>query len=160
MKDSPVNTQKYNEDADIDKILSEGGVLAKIYLEVQGTDLEAAKLALENTVQTRLTKEETLTVLQIQMYDILKDETAEFFSGVAEIELIADDFRSFIKTILSYGPAAVEIVEPTEVKLTADMMHAVVADIADFTHLYSQHIINMLKDPERKALYEKMMADK
>lgn len=156
-KDTPIESKTYNEELDVDMKLSEGGVLARIYLEVQGTDLEAAKIALENTINTKLLAEENISVLTVNMYDIIKEEKAKYFSGVSEIEFIADDFRWFVNTVLKYGPAAVEIIEPAEVKLSSDMMHSVVADIADYAHLYSQQIIKLLKDPERKALYEKMM---
>ncbi len=159
MKDTPIDTKMYNEELDVGKIISEGGVLAKIYLEVQGNDLDAAKLALENTVQNRLAAEENISILKVSMYDILKDEKNEVFSGVAEIEFVADDFRWFLNTILRYGPAAVEIIEPSEVKLPMAMMHSISADVADFSHLYSQQIIKLLKEPERKALYEKMLGN-
>ncbi|MBU0762453.1 MAG: WYL domain-containing protein, partial [Candidatus Altiarchaeota archaeon] len=159
MKDSPVTTTSYNEEADVDKILSEGGVHARIYLEVQATDTDAAKIAMENTVSNRLLQYENITVLKVSMYDILKEENAEYFSGVSEVEFVADDFRWMINAVLKYGPAAVEIIEPPEVKLPSDMMHSIVADIADFSHLYSQQIIKLLKDPERKALYEKMLGN-
>ena len=36
MADKPILTKKINEDVDVDTILHEGGILAKVYLGVQG----------------------------------------------------------------------------------------------------------------------------
>ena len=159
MADKPILEEMFNEDLDVDQKMNEGGVLSKIYLEVQGNDLEAAKKALENTVFNRLSGEDNVHMLEVRMYDVLKDET-EHFSGVSEIKLVADDFKWFLSTVLRYGPSAVEIMEPTEVKLNTEQMHSIIADVTDFTHMYSQQIIAMLKDPERRALYDRMLEDK
>ncbi|MBD3388903.1 MAG: hypothetical protein GF416_07535 [Candidatus Altiarchaeales archaeon] len=159
MADKPILVEKFNEKLDLDGKMREGGILAKVYLEVQGNDLEAAKKALENTIFNKLGAEENVNLLEVKMYDILKEE-GDHFSGVSEIHLVADDFRHFITTILRYGPSAVEITEPEEVTLNTEQMHNIVADVSDFTHMFSQQIISMLKDPERRALLEKVMSEK
>lgn len=159
MKDTPVDTMKFNTELDVDKILGEGGVIGRIYLGVQSTDVEAAKAALENTINNQLDREENIWLLEINMYDILKEDGTDMFSGVAEIEFIAEDYRWFVNTILKYGPSAVEIIEPGEISLTSDMMHAIVADAADFAHMYSSKLMQLLKDPERKELYERMLGN-
>ena len=159
MADKPLYVTTLNEELDIGAMLSEGGIHAKIFLGVQGNDIEAAKLALENTIFNKLDKEENIKVLTVRMFDILKQDNAEFFSGVSEIELITEDFRWFVNIVLRYGPSAVEIIEPDEVKLGLAEMHSIIADSADFSHMYSQQIIDMFKDPERKALYDKMISE-
>lgn len=159
MADRPIRVEKFNDDIDIDQRVNEGGIHANIYLGVQGNDMEAANTALENTIYKRLLPEKNLKVLEVRLYDILKDDSSEFFSGVAEVEFIAEDYRWFVNTIMRYGPSAIEIKEPEKVVLDSSQMHSIVADIADFAHMYSQQVIEMLKDPERRALYEKMLKD-
>lgn len=154
--DKPIIEKSFNEDLDIGKKLDEGGIHARIYLGVQGTDMEASKKALENTIFQRLRNEENISLLEVKMFDILKEE-GEFFSGVSEIEFIADEFRWFAGIIMKYGPSAVEIIEPQKVTLDSPQMHSLVADIADFTHMYSQQIMEMLKNPERQALLQKIL---
>jgi len=157
MADKPVLTKKFNKDFDVEKALREGGVQAKIYLGVQGSDVNTAKKALENTVYERLKAEEHAVLLEVKMYDVLKEQGAKLFSGVAEVDLVADDFRWFLNLILRYGPSAVEIIEPGEVTLGSDQMHCLVADASDFAHVYSQQIMAMLKDPERRRIYEEIL---
>ena len=156
MADKPVLTRKFNEALDTDALMREGGILARIYLGVQGNDKEAAKKALESTVNTRLAKEEHIRLLEVNMYDILK-EKKDYFSGVSDVRLIAEDFRWFVNMILRYGPSAVEIIEPEDVRLNMEQMHSLAADVCDFSHMYSEQIIAMFKDPERRALYERML---
>jgi hypothetical protein len=156
--DEPVTVKTFNEGLNVGRKIEEGGVLAKLYLGVQGNDLEAAKKALENTVYSKMSAEENITLLEVRMFDIEK-EREDYFSGVAEVEILTDDFRWFVNSIMRYGPSAFEILEPSNVKLDASEMHAIAADVADFTHMYSQQIIAMFKDPERRALYQKMLEE-
>jgi hypothetical protein len=166
MADKPILTKKFNEELDIDLAMREGGVRAKLYIGVQANDLETAKKALDNMVNTRLKAEQHAYLLEVKMYDILKEKRGakgkktEYFSGVSEVDLLADDYRWFLNIVLRYGPSAVEITEPTELKLTSEQMHSIVADVADFAHIYSQQIMDMLKDPERRYLHEQMLKGK
>jgi hypothetical protein len=157
MADKPVFTKKFNEGFDLEGKIGEGGVHAKIYLGVQGNDLKTAKKAFEDMLFKKLAAESSINLLEVRMFDIKKDKGAEYFSGVAEVSLVADDFRWFLNMILRYGPSAVEIMEPSEVKLGTEQMHSVAADVSDFVHMYSQQIIAMYKDPERRALLDKML---
>ena len=161
MADKPILTKKFNEDLDTGKIMDEGGVLAKLYIGVQGNDLAAAKNALETTIYTKMDAEANIYLLEAKMFDIMKEKGKKkgekIFSGVAEVTLVAEDFRWLVNTILKFGPAAIEIIEPTNVKLNAEQMHALVADVTDFVHMYSQQIIAMFKDPERRVLYDRML---
>jgi len=161
MADKPILTKKFNEELDVGRMIDEGGIQARLYIGVQGNDLEAAKSALENTVFNRMAQEESIYLLEVKMFDILKDKGKKkgekLFSGVAEVTLVAEDFRWFINTILRYGPSAFEIVDPPEVRLNSEQMHSLAADVSDFVHMYSQQIIAMFKDPERRHLYEKML---
>jgi len=161
MADKPLLTKKFNEDLDLGRKIDEGGILATLYIGVQGNDQEAAKAALDNTLFNKLANEENVNLLEINVFDIVEEKTKKkgekFFSGVAEVKLVADDFRWFLNIILRYGPSAVEIVEPAEAKLDAEQMHSIVASVSDFVHMYSQQIIAMLKDPERAHLYDRVL---
>jgi hypothetical protein len=155
MADKPVIEKTFNEDVDVSEKVRDGGVLAMLYLEVQGGDEKSAKDALENTVFNRLLEEEYATLLEVKMYEIKKEEGG-YYSGVAEVKILARDFRWFINTIMRYGPSAIEIVEPGEYKLSGDEMHSLVADVSEIVHAYTTQIMSMLKDDERLALYNKL----
>ncbi len=161
MADKPLLTKKFNDDIDLGRKLDEGGVLAILYISVRGNDQETVKTALENQIFTKMLKEDTISLLEVNMFDIIKEKEKKkgekYFSGVAEVKLVADDFRGLIDTILRNAPSAIEIIEPAEVKLNSEQMHSIVADVTDFVHMYSQQIIAMFKDPERAYLYDRML---
>ncbi|MFH1404036.1 MAG: hypothetical protein ABIH11_07195 [Candidatus Altiarchaeota archaeon] len=157
MGDKPILERQFNEDLDIEAKLGEGGVIARLYLEVQGNDKEAAQKALESTIFEKMNSEPMMDLLEAKLYDIEESEDKKFFSGVAEVKLIADDFRSFINVSMRYGPTAIEIIEPDEVSLDLDKMHAIAGDVSSMMQLFSNQIISMLKDPERAALYRQMI---
>ena len=158
MADKPVKEEKLNQDIDASSIIREGGVLSRIFIEVQANDLEAAKKSLESAVFSKLKQEKESKILEIKIFDILKDDAEDFFSGVSEIKLVSNDFRTFINMIIRYGPSAIEIIEPEEIVLKSDEMHSLVADISEFTQMFSTQIMAMMKDPERRQLYQKIVS--
>ncbi|VVB52438.1 Uncharacterised protein [uncultured archaeon] len=156
-KDEPVYEETFNEDLDIDKKISEGGILANVFVEVQGNDSKAAEVALRTTILERLKAEDYVFLLEARIYDILKDEEKEFFTGAAEVKIITRDFRAFMNFIMRYAPTAIEILEPHEIKMGSDEMHALVADVSEMTQIYVSQIVTLMSDPERRKLYEKML---
>jgi len=79
---------------------------------------------------------------------------------VAEIRLVADDFPSFVNIVMRYGPTAIEIITPEEVHLDYEQMHTLVSNVSAMAQVYSNKILTMLKDPERRILYDKMLGGK
>jgi len=159
MADKPLHEQKYNEDVDVETMLEEGAVLAKIFIEVQGNDKKTAKQALDVTVKENLLKEVKAALLEVRMFDLEKygDKKKSIFSGVAEVKLLADDFPSFVSLVMRYGPSAIEIIKPQEVRLDYEQMHTLVSDASAMAQVYSMKIMTMLKDPERKLIYDTML---
>lgn len=157
MADKPILEKTFDSDIDIDKRLRSGAVLARIFLEVQGNDRDAAERALDRTIFDSLSKEKDVDLIYVKLYDILKDKDREFFSGVAEIKLITRDFRSLATVSMKYGPSAVEIIEPDKVTLKMDEMLSLLADISEISQSFSSHITALLKDDERRAFYQKII---
>jgi len=160
MTDKPILEKTFNEDVDVDEKVREGQILALLYLEVQGNNREAAKDALENTIFKKLTDEEFITLLEVKLYEIKKDEKEDYYSGVAEVKILSRDFRWFINGVMRYGPSAIEIIAPDEYNLSSDEMHSLVADVSEVVHAFSTQILSFLKDDERVALYNKFLGVK
>lgn len=160
MTDKPVLEKTFNEDLDVEKKIREGGILSRLFMEVQGNDRKTAEEALNVLVFERLMNEPTIYVLWIKMYDLQKEEGQDYYSGVVEIKLLAEDFRWFVSMVMRYGPTAIEIMEPDEVHLSSDLMHSLVADVSEITQVYTSKILSMLRDEERVGLLNKMLAKK
>lgn len=157
MADKPILEKDFNEDIDIENYVKDGAILARLFLEVQGNDKDAAKKALERTIFDSLGNEAHVTLLNVKFYEIRKDEEKEFYSGVVEVKLLVRDFRWFVSVVMRYGPSAIEIIEPQDVHMKMDEMQSLLADISEISQTYSSQIFALLKDGERKAIYEKML---
>lgn len=157
MSDKPILEKNFNEELNIEKYLREGSMLARIFIEIQGNDREACQNALERTIFDSLANEDSVTLLNVKFYELEKEEGNEFFSGVVEVKLLFRDFRWFISVVMRYGPSAMEIVEPHSVKLNLDEMQSILADVSELSQTFSSQILSLLKDDERKAVYDKML---
>ncbi len=157
MADKPILEKNFNENIDVQKRLKEGAILSRLFIEIQGNDAEAAKKALERTVCNSLASEQSVSLLNVRLYDILPDKEKKTFSGVVEIKALFRDFRWFVSVVMRYGPSAIEIIEPEEYKLNLDEMQSIIADVSEFSQTFSSQIHAMLKDNERKELYKKML---
>ncbi len=157
MADKPILEKVLNEDIDIEKYVRDGGIFARLFLEVQGNDGDAAKKALDRTIFDSLGNETPVTLLNVKFYEIQKDEEKGFYSGVVEVKLLLRDFRWFVNVVMRYGPSAIEIIEPQEVHMKMDEMQSLLADVSEISQTYSSQIFALLRDEERKAIYEKML---
>lgn len=157
MADKPILEKKFNEDVNVEEQVKDGAVLSTLYLEVQGNDKDTAKEALERTVFEKMLSEEYVTLLEARLFEIKKDDKADYYSGVAEVKMLTRDFRWFINTVMRYGPSAIEIIHPDEYHLSSDEMHSMVADVSEIVHAYTTQIMSFLRDEERVALYNKFL---
>ncbi len=157
MPDKPILERSFNEDADVDKLLSEGCMHARLFMEVQGNDKDACQKALERTVFDSLVEEDSVTVLNVKFYELKQDAKEGFFSGVVEIDLLFRDFRWFVNVVMRYGPSAIELIEPHNVKLNLDEMQSILADVSELSQTFSSQILALLKDEERKKIYSQVV---
>jgi len=160
IKEKPILDKNFNENLDIKKCISEGSILSRLFIEVQGNDVEAAKKALERTIFFSLAKEKGISLLNVKLYNIQHDKETNVFSGVAEIKLIFRDFRWFVNIAMRYGPSAIEIIQPEEYKLNLEEMQSILADVSEISQSFSSQIYAMLKDDERRQLYKKILGQK
>jgi len=160
MTDKPILEKDYGEDVDVDKELSEGSILARMFIEVQGNDKDTCQKALERTIFDSLANEAAVTMLNVKFYELTSEPDKSFFSGVVEVKLLFRDFRWFVNVIMRYGPSAIEIIEPHQVKLGLDEMQSLLADVSELSQTFSSQIFALLKDDERKAIYDRMLKQK
>jgi hypothetical protein len=161
MADKPILEQTFNEGIDPGKYVKDGWISSRLFIEVQSNDSAAAENALKRVVFDGLAGEKSAKLLYAKLYDIRKDKgkTGDVFSGVVEVKLLVRDFRWFVSIVIRYGPSAIEITEPEKVTLTLDEMQSLLVDVSEFAQSYSSRIISMLKDDERKKLYETMFSE-
>lgn len=158
MADKPILERNFNDNIDLERKLKEGAILSRLFIEVQSNDLESAKKALEKTVFQSLANEKNVHLLNVKFYEIKKSDEG-VFSGVIEIKSLFRDFRWFVNVVMRYGPSAIEIIKPEEYKLSLEEMQSLISDVSEISQTLASHIIAMLKDNERRALYIKSLSE-
>ena len=158
MADTPLLEKTFNEEIDVDKKVREGCIHSRLYVEVQGNDKDKCEAALKRVIFDALGNEPMVDLLIVKFFELQKDEERNFYSGVVEVEALFRDFRWFINVVMRYGPSAIEIIEPQDgVSLTLDEMQSIIADISEQSQALSNQLLGLLKDEERRKIYERML---
>jgi len=160
MADKPILEKTFNEDIDIEKKVGEGCIYTRLYIEVQGNDKDKCEKALQRAIFDSLGNEPNVDLLSVKFFELQKDEEKKFYSGVVEVESLFRDFRWFINIVMRYGPSAIEIIEPQSgVSLSLEEMQAIIADISEQSQILSTRLLGLLKDDERKKIFERMLKE-
>ena len=158
MADKPILEKKFNENLDVEKRLRGGAILSRLFIEIQGNDKEAAEKALQRIIFSSLASEKNTSLLNVKLYEIKElGEKEKTYSGVVEVKALFSNFRWFVNTIFRYGPSAIEIISPESYNLQLEEMQSLIADVSGFSQSFSSQIMTMLKDDERRKLYQKML---
>ncbi len=83
-------------------------------------------------------------VLNEDYSDIELVPNSSLFSGFVEVEFKVKSFEELFDAILDFGPTIVEIVEPSEIKISSAELQASLSDLLNKIHEMSK-IINALK---------------
>jgi len=160
MVDKPILEKKFNENLDIEKRLKEGAILARLFVEIQGNDKEAAEKALQRTIFDSLASEQDVSLLNVKLYEVKELAKKEkVYSGVIEVKALFSNFRWFVNTLFRYGPSAIEIISPESYTLKLGEMQSLISDVSGFSQSFSSQIMAMLKDDERRKLYQKTLKE-
>jgi len=140
----PLIEKKFNEDCDIQRYISEGGILGKIYLMMQSKP-EFIESAFNRVIEP-VRDELNIMLLGIKLHEVSRDVN---FLGAMEIEFLARDLRKFIKMVMTYGPVRVDLIEPDRILLTMNHIQNIVADISEMHKTLMLHVASALKDNEK-----------
>lgn len=140
----PVIEERFNQDFDREKYLNEGGILARIYLMMRSVPM-VRDYAFKSTIEP-LKNQKNITLFNAKLHEVSQDKE---FLGALEIELLARDFRTFINTMMTYGPVRVDLIEPNKIFLSVDHIQNILADISETQKTLMAHVAAALKDNER-----------
>ncbi|RLI93099.1 MAG: hypothetical protein DRO90_01025 [Candidatus Altiarchaeales archaeon] len=155
--DKPILEKRFNDKIDVERRVREGSILTRLFIEVQGNNKEIAEKVLENTIFHMLANEDDVDLIYAKFYDIRKDKSQMFFSGVVEVKLLTRDFRTLVNIVMRYGPSAIELIEPYEIRMSMDEMQSLLADVSEIVQAYSSKLLALLKDEERMTVYQRII---
>jgi len=179
MNDSKIEErikQVIKKDIDKECIIKKGGVLGRVFLEIQGNKRYFVETAIKSLVFEKLAKEPHINLLYIDFYDIEQmekepdedddnwdDDEVEgegeaeiVYSAVCELEIISDTFEYFLFMVMRYGPTSVDLIKPESVDLTMEQVYRIVSEISVFSQEHFKQMQEHLSDPVKRARFEKM----
>ncbi len=122
--------------------VSDGWVRVWFAFEALAVGEDVTKKALENLLE-KLETDQRVKVYKKEFSQVKRvenplPEIKEGFSVVAEVEIIVKKFDELVQIVMEYGPSAVEILEPKELKLNIGDCQNVLNGVSDMMHRFAQ----------------------
>lgn len=125
----------------IQKKLKDGWIKSWMMIEVLAVNEKAAGEALKNHLE-RMKKEEKTLLIKEDFQEIREVEKPmpsieKGFSQVVEIEVLTHTFDKLMFLTMNYGPSAIEILEPKNIKMDMGEAQGILNSIADMIHRFA-----------------------
>lgn len=147
---------------DVDKVTEEkiakGGVLVKLYFDMQDKEKEKLQPFMVELINERLIKEKGVVYAFGAVEEPL--ERGGVYITSATVTMLFDSFMPLVNVAFNYAPAGIEILKP-EGTMTFKMfdLQAMLMDISNISMVYTNHILQKVLDPEEvEKLKSKMDA--
>lgn len=113
----------------------------RMVFEVIGVRQDISENALKE-LMAKLERDKRISVYGKEFSDIIKVENPaknikEGYSQVCEVSLVSKSLENIIGIIIEYGPAAIEVVEPSKIEMTAGEATAVTNIVSQMIHRFA-----------------------
>ena len=133
-----------------EELIEKGGIRARLYLEAQGKSPELIEKAKENLIKDLKKK---CYVVKVSSEEPIFE--ANMFSTIAEVEIIAYSLRNLFDIVMSFGPSAVEILEPDEIIMNIGDLQAILVDISQLIYSLTHQLLAVKKRLSNEQKIEK-----
>ena len=117
----------------------------RAYVIVEGmSDNRSALENAQEAVVSAFKSDPRFEVLDMNVEDIIENEGT--YSSMFEAEVLTKNFHDLVYLILTYGPSSIELIEPASFEIKASEAQAVLVDIAEMMHIYTQTITKLQKE--------------
>ena len=132
-----------------------GAVLALLHFDAHGKEADAVKDSLVDFLG-RMTKEPGVLYCKGEIDDVV-GSAEEGFSSTAEVKVLAENFAVMLSLAMRYGPVAVEIMEPREIKMGIQEMQDVLLSASAISKEYAAYVVQKVWGPEELEKYKERL---
>jgi len=136
--------------------IAKGGVLAKLYFDMQHKEKDKLQPLLVDLINERLLKERGV----IYCYGVIEEpfEREGVFVTSAIVTVLFENFFSIVGVVFRYAPAGVEILEPEkDMRFKIHELQSMLMDLSQISVDYSKYILErVLKPEDLKTLTEEL----
>lgn len=121
--------------------LANGWIKSRMWFEVLGVEKEVTEKTMKEHLEK--VKKEKHTIVLSETFDETVEVKAPFpnvekaYSQTVEVEMMAQNIESLLYDVIFFGPSAVEVIEPKEVKLGINSLQTILNSVADLIHRYA-----------------------
>ncbi|MEM0143377.1 MAG: hypothetical protein QXS81_03020 [Candidatus Micrarchaeaceae archaeon] len=139
--------------------IKNGGLLLRLYFDMQDKDKNKLQPLLVDLLNNRLLKEKDV----IYGYGKIREpiENEGFFVTSAIITVLLKGIRSAINIMFNYAPIAVEVLKPEkEAYISSAELQAMLLDISNISITYSKYILDKVLSKEDKIMIAKQLENR
>lgn len=137
---------------------NKGWIKVWFAFEVMAVDKDVVEAAMKNHIKGLESIKEAI-VYEKKFGSVEKVETPpkgikEAYSQTAEVEAVIKDIFTLINIVMAYGPSAIEVMEPKEIKVSVEEAQNIANLIAGVVHQFASAGIGgmVIKIPEKKPV--------
>jgi len=112
-------------------------MITRFIIEVMGKPESIVEKTLKEVVKS---VGERYKIVHTEYSDVEKVEKSTIFSAFVELEFEVKNFEELFLAVIDFGPTVVEVIEPSEVKVTNTELQAALSDLVSKLHLMSKAI--------------------
>ena len=138
---------KNEVDAVTEEKLARGGILAKLYFDMQDKDKDKLQPIMLDLVNERLLKEPGVVYCYGSIEEPLEKDG--IFSTSAMLTVLFEGLPGLIRIAFMYAPAGIEILKPLkEIVIKPALLQSIVMDLSDISINYSRFILEKIMKEE------------
>lgn len=130
-----------------DEKIAKGGVLARLYFDMEEKDKEKLQAIMLHLVNEQLMKEKGV----VYCYGAIEEpiERKGIFITSASINILFDSFLPLVGVAFKYAPAGIEILKPEkEMHFKVHELQNMLMDLSQISVEYSRYILEKVMKPE------------
>jgi len=125
----------------VKKKLRDGWIKSWMMIEVLAISKEATEEALKNHIE-RMKKENKTTIIkddfqEIREVDKPMQNVEKAYSQVVELDILTENYEKLMFLTMNYGPSAVEILEPSTIKMDMGEAQGILNSISEMIHRFA-----------------------
>ena len=136
-----------------EKTISKGGILAKLYFDMQGEKGGDLQPLMADLINNRLLKSLGVVYCFGSIEEPIKIEG--YFSTSATITILFKDLGAAINVVFNFAPIGIEVLKPSgEYSVKTSNLQSILIDLSNISTNYSTYIMNNVLSPDEKTRLE------
>jgi len=123
------------------ELLAKGWLKVELWFEVMATTKELTESALKQHI-AKLKKQEGVLVLEEKYEEILPAKNLpkgirEAYTQAGKVVALVKNVEILLHVVIFFAPSAVEVLEPSQMKITANTVQVIMNSVADLLHRFA-----------------------